>query len=225
MKQIEKAKIITDTIHQVLSQSSMLKKTRCLYTSAITLDLFKRHDIECKLWQGTTNWYSKKYVEMINAGHDFSQKSHSDKDEAKLQKKAQALRKKGVLAVSCIANQARTPDELGGHVAVMAKMDDSYFLVDPTSFQFKRTQTTHGASINAPDVFYFELMSPEYNYPDDVLYMDNKFGAYYNFIELDSLIKLQNHHDITQTDFNPFKHIALYDKIVSNIDSSLKEQA
>jgi hypothetical protein len=223
MNQIQKAKIITDTIHKVISESDLLKTTRCLYTSAVTLDIFKRYGIECKLWQGTTNWYSKKYVAMIKAGADFSVSVNSGADENKLKKKAEALRKKGVLAVSCIANQARTPDELGGHVAVLAKIDNTYYLVDPTSFQFKRTQNSHNATINAPDVFYFELMSFEYNMPEDFLYMDDEFGAFYDFTELNSLIKLQNHPDVTQTDFNPFKYKALYDKISENIKLLINE--
>ena len=53
--------------------------------------------------------------------------------------------------------------------------------------------------------------------------MDDEFGAFYDFIELKSLTKLQNHPDVTQTDFNPFKYKVLYDKIIANVKLLIDE--
>lgn len=223
MTQFEVAELISNTIHHILSQST-LKHTRFLYTSAVLLDLLKRQGIECKLWQGTTHWYSKKYVELHNQGYDFSLKAYDSSDEKRFKKKAEALRKKGVLSVSCIANANRTSEELGGHVAILAKLDERYYLIDPTAFQFKRTQTQHHAIIDAPNIAFFELFRPEYAFPDSFIFMQENMGAYYQYQELDSLAKLQSHPNIEKTDFNPFKYKELYDNISELINKKLSKE-
>jgi hypothetical protein len=222
MNKLKISEIITETVHDVLSQSE-LKNSRCLYTSAVVLDLLKRHDIEAKLWQGSTQWYSKKYAQLFNEGYDFNQVTSGFSDEKKLKKKAEALRRKGVLSVSCISNNALTKEELGGHVAIMAKMDEQYFLIDPTSYQFKRNQAEHNAIIDAPNAFYFELFPPEYNNPGNIVSMQDDFGILYEFTYLHSLDNLQNHKNIIATDFNPFKYQDLYDKISNEVKRKIEE--
>lgn len=217
MTQFEFANKITSSIHSVLS-NSYIKDARTLYTSAVLLHLLREKGIEAKLWQGTTQWFSKKYVELYNQGYDFSLKAFDELDESKLKKKADSLKRKGVLSVSCIANQDPTKETLDGHVAIMAILDGNHYLIDPSSYQFKRTQAKDHAIIDSPNVAFFELFSFEYNNPEDFSFFMDNYGASYKFEELNSLLMLQHHNDVIQTDFNPFKYNDLYQEIISNIE-------
>lgn len=224
MKEIEIAKLITSTVHDVLSKSEKIVDARCLYTTHLILHFFERCEIPCKIWQGSTHWYSKKYVEYIQRGESIEHLFQNENAASKA-RQIDALKRKGIRTVSCLANQSFGANQLGGHLAILAKIDDKHYLIDPTAYQFKRNQSKHGYTVNAPDVFYFELFSSEYEKPDNLIYTCKDVAARYTQEPLTSLSSIYalSEEGKLASDINPRRYASEFDEIESKIFNILEK--
>ena len=109
---------------------------RCLFATTLVMHFAERLGFEVMRWEGSTIWYNRKYVELKDSGYDFNKLAQLPKD--KREKRLDALEKKGMRTLHCMANEGDPETDLGGHLCVIARMNDACFFIDPTAFQFQR---------------------------------------------------------------------------------------
>ena len=127
---------LVGVIHEALEQKGLTSE-RCLFATTILIDLAVRIGFESYRWEGSAIWYNRKYIEIKNSGYDF--KGLAKLPPEKREKRLQALEKKGMRSIHCLANEGDLNVDLGGHLCVVASKNGHSYFIDPTCHQFKRT--------------------------------------------------------------------------------------
>lgn len=131
----EKLTFLVEVIDQSVRETGFTDR-RCLFATTLVMHFAERLGFNVMRWEGSTIWYNRKYVELKESGYDFNKLAQLPAD--KREKRLDALEKKGMRTLHCMANEGDPMTDLGGHLCVIARLNDACFFVDPTSFQFQR---------------------------------------------------------------------------------------
>lgn len=199
------------TIHKRLSDSP-LKATRCFYTSTLLMHFAARMGFEVSRWEGSARWFSRKYVELVDQGYDFGDVSKLPPEKA--QKRANALRKRGVRLLECIANEG-TSEDLGGHLCLTIRNEEHAFFVDPTSYQFFRDDANPGGRIEAPTFVVLPIPLEQFGKPKDFFYREKHVAGVYEYCPVNKYRALLEKPESEQQDrdINPYRHKGIYEDI------------
>lgn len=201
-----------------------LVSTRCLFTTTLVMEFASRMGFEACRWEGSVVWYNRKYVDLRKSGYDFQKLAALPKD--KQEKRFQALEKRGLRSLHCLANEGDPERDLGGHVCVIAKKDDEAYFIDPTVYQFQREPVLphRPGRIETPRVIVARMDVP---YSAEVNFMYPYQGGIgvYQHAPMNRYRALLGMPDENKSgsDLNPKKNITLYRMIEKALD--LKDAA
>ncbi len=207
-------KIMLDQLENILKELTFLikkngyKNNCCLAASTILSYVLTKKGIKNSYIGCSYSGYSKKYLQLLNT---------VDMDTLNKVQIEQYIND-GARFVVVYGNAIEsgelkdTADAADGHVIILAEIDDSLYLIDPTSNQFNRNKNDHGYILNAPPFTivklkqnkseFDELINSNHNIDKESLEINIKYtcggtGSYY----FHRLVRIQNIVKNKQSDY------------------------
>lgn len=193
-----------------------LPAEHCLFATTLVMAFAERLGFEVERWEGSVVWQNRKYREISKKGYDFI--ALSELPEPKREQRLQALERRGMRTLHCLANEGDPVRDLGGHLCVIARRGERGYFIDPTSHQFQRSPAPpeRPGAIDAPSYIVTDIDIPptaEINYAHGY---KGGLGLYYHS-PVTRYRAMQNlsEQEFQHSGLNPMRDMTLYRSIES----------